>query len=308
LLCKSRASPAKSPRFLPHLGAWRGRMLIVLLSACGAALSARAQEMLEELPREAIQQPAMGRDLRDALWGLGPVMEEAPPPGRAARFRTFRMMPGFLADPLGLYNGDDPAGAGDPAAGLVSSKDGDAPGRIQVTLGNDNPFFDFRWRGDPGGVGFYKVHSQMQLLDSGFTSLCLNCQAVTPAGLESGGVGEGPTIITPSIGWFQELGWGTALQGYVGTNVRTASDRLECAYHYGLSWQCPLPGLVNADDKRGVYLFLQALGRYRYEGENQQGRPAVWEIVPGIHWRVADSCWLSLGGMRSSLLTCSWRF
>jgi hypothetical protein len=220
------------------------------------------------------------------------------------------MMPGFLTDLPGLDSGDDPVNSGDPAASQAVSKD-DGLGKLQVMVGNDNPYFDFRWRGDPGGVGFYKVHSQVQLLDSGYTSLCLNCWAVTPAGLECGGVSDGPTVISPGLGWFQELGWGTALQGYVGTNFRTAShfaDRLEGGYHYGVSWQCPLPGLVNLGDKTGVYVFVQALGRYRYEGENQVGRPAVWEIVPGIHWRIADSCWMSLGGMRSSLLTCSWRY
>jgi len=221
------------------------------------------------------------------------------------------MMPGFFADPVGLDSGDDPVTVGDPAASQSGSKDGDGLGRIQVLMGNDNPFFDFRWRGDPGGVGFYKMHSQVQLLDSGCTSVCLNCQAVTPAGLEAGGVGDGPTVVTPALGLFQELGWGTALQGYVGTNLRTAphvADRLDGGYHCGVSWQCPLPGLVSTDEKTGVYVFMQALGRYRYEGDSQQGRPAVWEFVPGIHWRIAESCWMSVGGTRNSLLTCSWRY
>jgi hypothetical protein len=286
---------------------WRTFLGVVVIFLGGSR--AGGQEFYVQPPCDLLQQPVAGRDLMAALWAPAPAFDDAPARGQAARFRQFRMLPGFMADPFGLESDDDPVVVGDPAA-IPPARDTDNFGRIQVTLGNDNPYFDFRWRGDPGGVGYYKVNSQMQLLDSGTTSICFNCLAVTPAGLEAGGVADGPTIITPGVGLFQELGWGTALQGYVGSNFRTAShwgDRLEGAYHYGMSWQCPLPGLVNSD-KTGVYMFMQALGRYRYEGESQTGRPATWEFVPGIHWRIADSCWMSLGGMRSSLLTCSWRF
>src|SRR5207302_168063 len=110
--------------------------------------------------------------------------------GRAPRFRLFRMMPGFLSDPPGLDSGDDQLAPGEPSSSLLSNKDTESVARIQVALGGDNPFFDYRWRGDPGGVGYYRMHSQLQLLDSGSTSLCLNCQAFTPAGLESGGAGD----------------------------------------------------------------------------------------------------------------------
>jgi hypothetical protein len=284
-------------------------ILLGVVVFCYGNTMASGQELGVQPSSNLLQQPAVGRDLMNALWNPGSLAEEPAPRGEAVRFRQFRMLPGFCADPLGLNTDDDPVLIGDPAALPPTSSD--ALSRVQVTLGNDNPYFDFRWRGDPGGIGFYKVNSQVQLLDTGSTSVCLNCLAVTPAGLESGGVADGPTVITPGIGWFQELGWGTALQGYVGSNVRAAShigDRLEGGYQYGMSWQAPLPGLVNPADKTGVYVFMQALGRYRYEGDNQTGRPAAWEFVPGIHWHVTDSCWMSIGGMRSSLLTCSWRF
>ena len=284
------------------------RVVLGLAVVYVSGTTASAQEISVQPSSDLLQQPVAGRDLMNALWNPGALAEEAPR-GEAVRFRQFRMLPGFCADPLGLNTDDDPVLIGDPAA--IPPAGADSSSRVQVTLGNDNPYFDFRWRGDPGGVGYYKVNSQVQLLDTGFTSVCLNCLAVMPAGLESGGVADGPTVITPGIGWFQELGWGTALQGYVGSNVRTAShwgDRVEGGYHYGMSWQCPLPGLVNPTDKTGVYVFMQALGRYRYEGDNQTGRPTAWEFVPGIHWHVTDSCWMSIGGMRSSLLTCSWRF
>jgi hypothetical protein len=286
------------------------RLLTALLGILLLGEHASAQGVLDP-PKELLQQPLVGRDLMSALATPRPALDDPPPPGRVARFRLFRMLPGFLSDPPGLDGGDDPVSPNDPAASLFSAKDADGPAWIQVALGSDNPFFDFRWRGDPGGVGYYKMHSQVQLLDSGSTSLCLNCQAFTPAGLDSGGVGEGPTVITPAIGVFQELGGGTALQGFVGSNIRAAprwTDRLDSGFHYGMAWQCPVPGLVNPADNRGVYLFMQALGRYRYEGEGAPGRAAVWEFMPGVHWRVGDSCWLSIGAFRSSLLTCSWRF
>jgi hypothetical protein len=58
-----------------------------------------------------------------------------------------------------------------------------------------------------------------------------------------------------------------------------------------------------------MYLFFQALGRYRYDGDpSSQRRTGTWELVPGIHWRMGDNCWMSLGASRFSLLTCSWQF
>jgi hypothetical protein len=255
-------------------------------------------------PVDAGQKPLMSREVANALTCPLPVSDDAASAGRASRFRPFRMMPGFLTELPGLNTDDD------PAADAAAARDTDGPSWIQVNMGSDNPYFDFRVPGDPGGVGFYKVHSQVQLLDSGSTCLCFNCLAVTPAGLEAGGVADArPTVITPGLGVFQELAWGTALQGYVGTNVRTAShwaDRVDGNYQCGISWQCPL--FVSSDDKTGLYVFMQALGRFRYEADSQTGRPAVWEFAPGIHWRIADSCWMSLGLMRSSLLTCSWRY
>jgi hypothetical protein len=295
---------------LPRTLSRHGRLLIALAGVWLAESRALAQAEPEP-PKELLQQPTVGRDLSAALACPPAPPDDPAAQGRTARFRLFRMMPGFLSDPPGLDSGDDPVVVGDPAANLFAGKDADGPNWIQVTLGADNPFFDFRWRGDPGGVGYYRVHSQVQIFDCGSTSLCLNCQAYAPAGLESGGVSDGPTVISPSLGWFQELAGGTALQGFVASNIRPAwriADRLDSGFHYGVAWQCPVPLLTNSCDNTGVYLFMQALGRYRYEGETQQGRPAAWEFVPGVHWRVADSFWMSVGASRSSMLTCSWRF
>jgi hypothetical protein len=70
-----------------------------------------------------------------------------------------------------------------------------------------------------------------------------------------------------------------------------------------------VPGLVNPDDNTGFFLFFQVLGRYHYEGDNVPGSPpSAWDFVPGVHWRVADSCWMAVGASRNSMFTCSWRF
>ena len=40
-------------------------------------------------------------------------------------------------------------------------------------------------------------------------------------------------------------------------------------------------------------MFVEELGRYRFE--NRSVRPAVWEMVPGVHWRMNEAWWLSGG-------------
>ena len=131
----------------------------------------------------------------------------------------------------------------------------------------DNPFFDFRRRGDPGGVGYYKLYSQALLWDSGTTALSVGLEAMTPAGLDADGVSTGPTYICPNFAWLYELGGGTALHGFVGQNLRAGAhwdDRLVRSLKYGLALQSPRLGSY-CDGNRGVHLFVEALGRYRYE-------------------------------------------
>jgi hypothetical protein len=177
-------------------------------------------------------------------------------------------------------------------------------------MGLDNPFFDYRWRNDPGGVGFYKLHSQVQLVDQGRTSLCLGLQAVTPAGLEVGGLADGPTVFSPALAWFQELGQGAALQGFVAKNFRARSgwtDDLETNIHYGMALQYALPGLAFCP-RQSFHLFVEALGRYRYDGETIPGRSMNWEFIPGIHWRMGEKWWLEVGAAKTSIITCGWHF
>ena len=76
---------------------------------------------------------------------------------RAARLQMTGMQAGFIANPLGLDPDDDlPPGAVD-----LTGRPGDADNDlIQFNLGTYNPYLDLRLPGDPGAVGYYKVHSQ----------------------------------------------------------------------------------------------------------------------------------------------------
>jgi hypothetical protein len=234
------------------------------------------------------------------------------------RFRLFRMPTGFPSDPVGLDADtdafeEDQAGA-NADAGLAGA------GRWSMALGTDNPYFDFRTPGDPGGVGFYKVQTQYQLYASDSTQLSFNLQAATPAGLESDGVAGGPTILTPAMAYFYQMEGGAALQAFVGKHVGARagwSDSLERSVHYGCALQRPLADVM-PDVGNNVYVFVEALGHSRLVNYNGQSPSACWQLVPGLHWRVSENCWMS-GGILIPLkeqnfdpgflqLTCSWRF
>ncbi len=219
-----------------------------------------------------------------------------------ARFPLFGMPAGFLTRPLGLEDDDDVAGEN-----TASGRD-DLAG-VQLVLGSDNPFFDPLRPGNLGGVGYYQVHSQLQMLDTGGFSVCLNLNAYTPAGLQSGGIENGTTFVRPSLAWFQDLGMGTALHGFVGQNMRPrlrSNDHFRPGAHFGLAWQCPIPTLDD-EEQNNLFFFIQALGGFRYEQDRYSSRPG-WDIFPGIHWRMNNNCWMSLGGYRHGLITCSWQY
>src|SRR5437016_3285400 len=76
---------------------------------------------------------------------------------RTHRIRLPGFQPGFISDPVGLNSDDfgpapDPLGRGEPPP---ASETG--PDWVGLSMGADNPFFDFRRAGDPGGVGYYRV-------------------------------------------------------------------------------------------------------------------------------------------------------
>ncbi len=225
------------------------------------------------------------------------------PAAKPPRLRTLGMPTGFLAAPLGLENDDDVAAEADAA------KD-DPLACLQVNLGMYNPNFDLHLPGDLGGLGYYKLYSQLQVLDQGSTSVCLNLQAYTPAGYQFGGVANGPTVVSPTVSWFQELWRGTAVQGYFGQSIHANSrwqDNLSSNFQYGMALQYPLPNL-KVQSSQSVFVFVQALGRYRFDGATIDGHQALWEVMPGLHWRCSDNCWMSLGVSHYNFLTCSWQF
>lgn len=257
-------------------------------------------------PTETWRPPILPRDL-----GVPDARQSSPGPRQAAPIHLFRMPTGFVSNPVGIDEDELSPGNG-PAP-----PDDDGP--FQVTAGNYNPFFDFRWRGDPGGIGFFKLHSQYQLLQGQRTGVAVGLQAVTPAGREFDGLDDGPTILSPNVAWFQEIGNGTAIQGFVGTDMRARalrSDRPANALQYGLALQKPFP-LADGVSGRQVHLFLQALGRYHPQDDLGTSRTRDLSLLPGIHWQMSESWWLSsgvnlpLGNSRPEnmwQITCSWQF
>ncbi len=238
-----------------------------------------------------------------------PILDPNPAP-RPAKVKLFGMPTGYLSNPLGLAD-DDVSPASSNSAIAPS---GDDNGFLQVNFGNHNPYFDLRRPGDPGGVGYYRLHSQLQLVDVGSTKVSLGVNAYTPAGYDSGGLLNGPSYVSPNVAWYHDLADGVALQGYVGQNISTQAgweNHLHAKLHGGMAIQCALPGTEPAAPQ-GCYLFVQALGRYRYDSGAAApgaGSPLmVWDFVPGVHFRWNHHCWMSLGVSRYQFLTCAWQY
>jgi hypothetical protein len=244
---------------------------------------------------------------------------DRPLTNRPGSIRLFHMPTGFLSGPLGADLDADavPPDAGD--AGMAPRSDGaDVP--LQAAMIADNPFFDFRRPGDVGGLGFYRIETQVQVLETERAGCTLGLQAITPAGLEVDGLADGPTVCRPNLAWFHEVGEGGALQGFVGKNFRLNSgwgEHLGAGFAYGMAVNHPLPWF-DASPMPRIHVFVEALGRYRIDGETNGRGAAAWELLPGLHWRVGDGCWLS-GGVIVPLnaarpdvglwqVTASWQF
>jgi hypothetical protein len=285
-----RTVPNKLKFFLKS---WLG--IVSMLVTYGHA---RAQMPLGE-PQNLWQHSLVGADVTAALNGVGEDVEMTATT-RTQRIPMFRMLPGFLVDPPDLNVMDDPS---DSTSATNTTSDNSVDGFI-LNFGDDNPYFDPRRPGDPGGVGFVRVHSQVQVLDSGNTSVCFGLRAWTPAGLEAGGVQNGATVFAPGVGIFQDLGAGSALHGFVDQNLHSCCR--QGPIHCGMAVDCPLTAADNPANP-GVFVFVQALGTLD-NGVDRQGRPMNWELVPGVQWRLSDSFSMSLGASRSSMLTCWWHF
>jgi hypothetical protein len=72
-------------------------------------------------------------------------------------------------------------------------------------------------------LGYQKFYSQVQILDLDRTSVCAVFQALTPSGMQSGGLANGPSVLSPSLALFHDMGGGAALQGFVGQDIQANS-------------------------------------------------------------------------------------
>src|SRR5439155_15762458 len=156
--------------------------------------------------------------------------------------RLFRMTTGYVLEPVGAVDSETSPPVPDQA--ILQASDGDGPSRLSIAAGSDNPYFDFRRPGDPGGVGYFRVQSQLQFLDTGKTGCTIGLRAATPAGLEYDGLQDGPTFVVPNLAWHYDLGDGAAIHGFVGKNVRAGggwTDNLGRNVEYGIAVHRPMP-------------------------------------------------------------------
>lgn len=245
----------------------------------------------------------------DVVFSPGPTLPSSTPPV-AERIRLFRIQPGFLSDPPGLDSDEKSP---------LDAKEQDDLDFLNLAIGNDNPFFDFRQPGDPGGVGFTRVNTQVQLFDTNRTACSLGLQAITPGGTQFDGLPDkmGPTVLTPALSVYHALDDAVALQAYVGKHLPISNSSTQIIrrdFQYGMALQRPIT--TRQDDLfRHLYVSVGALGMYRFDTPS----PVLWEVLPGLHYRLTDNWWIStgislpLGAARSDVgqhwqLTCSWQF
>jgi hypothetical protein len=297
---------------------WNRFFPLVLLVLSATMLEDRAGGQEPASPfADFTREPILPRRLvLDASSGSG---GETAPTGRAARFQMFRMPAGFIHDPAGLDMDDDPFQEADPACSPGSDAPGDLP--FGASFGADNPYFDVRLPGDPGGLGYQRVHTQYQVIGDRFTSMCLGFQAFMPAGLENNGLINAPTIISPNLSLFHEWENGLAVQGFIGKTLPARAgwtdNFLRRSVHCGLGFQSPLPGLAGSS-MPDVHWFVEALGSVqRMPGSAAPAAPFLG-VIPGLHWRLRDNWWMSSGVVLpvgtthyepgKIQITCSWRF
>lgn len=273
-------------RFCPPSRARRraGLGLAAALLCCALPSTLRAQQPGGDW------EPVLPSDFALGL-SSGPTASSTP--ARNDHVRLFRIQPGFLSDPVGLLDDDDTKL---PDGSVLPSTD-DGPDWLQVAVGSDLPFFELRQRGDPGGVGYYRVNTQMQFVDTGTTCASLSVQAWTPAGIQFGGVADGPTVFSTALGWYQALGNGTALQGFLGKNLpllnaNAGAAPLQRNMQGGLALQRAVAP-TSTDGLENVYLSVGALGQYHAFRDAARPAEALLEVLPGVHWRVSDNWWMS---------------
>jgi hypothetical protein len=201
-------------------------------------------------------------------------------PQPTGRIRPFLVQPGYLIETPWL-------GADDP-----TPPESDAgPEWMTISFGNDNPYFAFRRQGDPGGVGFFRVASQVQLFDAANTSCAICVNAVAPSGTQFDGLPEnrGATVLMPALSLSHAVDDGTWLMMSVGTNLTLQSPTPQ-PYHrdwqYGFG-MCRSLTTDGTSPLRNVYLSVEALGQQR------DSLPVTWGLLPGLHWKPANNWTLS---------------
>jgi hypothetical protein len=276
-----------------RLGLLEVRAIAIILAICGQAPRLGAQDIFANPPNVA-EESILFRKFSSILNGSD---DDFAAPPKSAPIRIFRMQPGFISDPLGLSGPDD-----DPT--LDGPLSGGGPHGMTLSFGADNPYLEPRTPGDPGGPGFMRLYSQVQVVDLGSTSVCFGMQAWTPAGLENGGVSQGPTLISPNMAFYQDLGLGLGLHGFADQTYRTLRQSWQS--HVGLAVQCPLHNWERPEQQE-FFFFVQGLGKTA-PLQTTSDRDFNWECCPGIQWRVNDSFSMSIGAARQGILTCAWRY
>lgn len=252
---------------------------------------------------------------------LSPAPEQASSV-RVPRLRLFRIAPGFLADPIGMQEDDFdlPGTTHMPSVAPQTQADNSGPEWIQFGMGADNPLFDLRRPGDPGGVGYYRVNTQVSLLETPTTSCSFGVQAVTPTGAQFGGLSNGPTVLSPAFSVFHALNDSLAVQGFVSKNVPladfSAANYLQQHFQYGLAIQRPLV-TEGPEALRNLFFSVGALGQFHTDRDGLRVLPNC-DMLPGLMWHLNESWWVSsallmpVGTVRSApgqwQLTCSLQF
>ena len=285
---------------------WSRRLCPLLWMAASIAVGEKSAGIAQEVYSAPLNEPSRIFGDYSDLVRKELSLAEPTPVSRTPKLQFFRMPSGFMATPLGLYPDEDPP----TEDGTTKSGDDDFS-FMQITYGTHIPYLDMYRKGDPGGFGFYKVHSQVQIFDLGATNVSAVFQAVTPMGLQNGGVGSGTTVLSPSLACFQDLGEGTAFHAYIGQQIASNAnwrDQIHAGFRCGMAWQQPVPITAVSGDQ-GLYVFVQALGQYRTDNARPEGtKPASWEVIPGVQYRVNNACWMSLGISRYNFLSCTWQY
>lgn len=260
---------------------------------------ASAPQCFGQLPALGGNDWGYGFDAFRSALSMQPANSESPtasPFDRTPRLRLFRFAPGFLADPIGLQDDNSSllgmatlTGTGESAPMEPSNADW-----VQFGMGSDNPYFDLRRPGDPGGFGYSRVNTQLALFDSPRTDCALGIQTVTPTGAQYGGLPNGATVVVPAFSVYHAFNDRLAFQGFVSKNVPlydSSTSMLQRNLQYGVALQRPLLA-QGTESWRNLFLTVGALGQVVPDRDSLKLLPKC-DVLPGFQWHVSESWWLS---------------